>query len=142
MKANELMIGDWIWDMEDRKPYQMTPLMVCGLIEHKENEGRVHPIYLTAEILEKNGFNVTMGKFDIPNSLIYECDSFNNYSKIHYEIYWDEHGTLIINSCDFDAENVAGNCDIDMSGVDYVHELQHALRLCGLTELADNFKVE
>lgn len=24
----------------------------------------------------------------------------------------------------------------------HVHELQHALRLCGLTELADNFKVE
>lgn len=24
----------------------------------------------------------------------------------------------------------------------YVHELQHALRLCGLTELADNFKVD
>lgn len=23
----------------------------------------------------------------------------------------------------------------------YVHELQHALRLCGLNELADNFKV-
>lgn len=24
----------------------------------------------------------------------------------------------------------------------YVHELQHALRLCGLNELADNFKVK
>lgn len=24
----------------------------------------------------------------------------------------------------------------------HVHELQHALRLCGLSELADNFKVE
>ena len=24
---------------------------------------------------------------------------------------------------------------------DYVHELQHALRLCGLNDLADNFKV-
>ena len=23
----------------------------------------------------------------------------------------------------------------------YVHELQHALRLCGLNELADNFKI-
>ncbi len=25
--------------------------------------------------------------------------------------------------------------------INYVHELQHALRLCGLTDLADNFKV-
>lgn len=25
--------------------------------------------------------------------------------------------------------------------IDYVHELQQALRLCGLNELADNFKI-
>lgn len=24
----------------------------------------------------------------------------------------------------------------------YIHELQHALRLCGLNDLADNFKIE
>ncbi|MBQ0088527.1 MAG: hypothetical protein KBT27_04250 [Prevotellaceae bacterium] len=26
--------------------------------------------------------------------------------------------------------------------IKYVHELQHALRLCGLNDLADNFKIE
>lgn len=30
----------------------------------------------------------------------------------------------------------------DFCSIKYVHELQRALRLCGLCELADNFKVE
>ena len=31
--------------------------------------------------------------------------------------------------------------DINSIKLDSVHQLQHALRLCGLDELADNFKV-
>ena len=31
--------------------------------------------------------------------------------------------------------------DIDSIKLDSVHQLQHALRLCGLNDLADNFKV-
>ena len=35
----------------------------------------------------------------------------------------------------------SGNRHVEMS-FKYVHQLQHALRLCGLNELADNFKIE
>lgn len=35
----------------------------------------------------------------------------------------------------------SGNSHVEMS-FKYVHELQHALRFCGLNELADNFKIE
>lgn len=60
MKAKELMIGDWV-------RCQYTPFQVEG-IEHRNkrytvtgdgfntNVAGVHPIPLTAEILERNGF--------------------------------------------------------------------------------------
>jgi len=33
-------------------------------------------------------------------------------------------------------------CNTTNVRVNYVHQLQHALRLCGLNELANNFKLE
>lgn len=120
MKANELMIGDWIWDVEDRKPYQMTPLMVCGLIEHKENEERVQPVPLTTEILEKNGF-MDKGKVcyqEMAKGLLYARNE-NSYS---ISILFQNKAAVVMTT-------------------QYVHELQHALRLCGLTELTENFQV-
>lgn len=83
----------------------------------------VKPIPLTPEILEKNGFETKFG-----------------YSKYNDEddfflITWNEISHhLRIRTFDND-------CALDKDHIDYVHELQHALRLCGLNDLADNFKV-
>ena len=76
------------------------------------DERLVKPIPLTAEILEKNGFYET--------KLRYWIDS--RKKPISYHAY--------------------GNSTEVFGDALYVHELQHALRLCGLTDLADNFKVD
>ena len=81
---------------------------------------QVKPIPLTPKILEKNGFWV-MKKVDngaeeyiayAIDGLIFHYNRDNDYYFPNTPISWK-----------------------------YVHELQHALRLCGLNELADNFKV-
>ena len=106
MKANELMLGDWV--LCDGKSYQIAEIggMVC--IDY-ENElfaslEDIEPISLTAEILEKNGFASLSG---------------------HDWWYKDFHISL---SCTKDLTLVCGRT-IQFS---FVHELQHALRLCGI----------
>lgn len=83
-----------------------------GLIEicHYTFEAEaISPIPLTPEILEKNGF---------------EYNTYNRWMSGRYGVALmekDEH--LFI---------------WDRIQINYVHELQHCLRLCGLNELADS----
>lgn len=133
MKANELMIGDWVLAEiyeERREPRQIEDiygeLFNATIWYGYEIQGGykitdANPIPLTAEILEKNGF---------------EYDDLPAYRHIDedgrvFTIYvLQNRGTLYI------------DCGGYLPTIHHVHELQHALRLCGLTELADNFKVE
>lgn len=82
---------------------------------------KISPIPLTAEILEKNGF---IG------------DEAKNYK--FYEYVWVKYDmdlsyppvvTIKNSQCYF------------INQISYVHELQRALRVCGLDHLADGFKV-
>lgn len=124
MKANELMIGDWV---------EITEPAIKGYyqaLEIKRNEtlgvviGRyyfmwgdyIKPIPLTAEILEKNGWRWNDTREG------YVSDTFNLEWDIVSHVAWLHIGEGFI-------------------VFTYVHELQHALRLCGLNELADNFVV-
>ena len=92
-------------------------------------------IPLTPEILEKNGFYDRNTQwyykrfgsyvcFDISISLVYREIEVSKVCGAGTDCEEEEYGSSI----------VFGN-DI------CVHPLQHALRLCGLNELADNFKV-
>lgn len=123
MKATDLMFGDWVC-LKDDAQYE-SPMKVDGILVHNislEGEGFlgdadeiISPIPLTAEIMEKNGFN-----------RYYESNFYSLLNGFNVAIA-DEH---YITS----AFNVAIT-------VYYVHELQHALRLCGFNDIADNFKV-
>lgn len=79
----------------------------------KEYWNKFSPIPLTAEILEKNGFK------NIDKLGAERCNGFNIYFKDGDGFSFNEH----------------------YFSLHYVHEFQHALRLCRLRELADNFKV-
>ena len=88
--------------------------------EFDDKDDQPEPIPLTHEILEKNGFWV-MEKVDngaeeyivyATGGLIFYYNRDNDYHFPNTPISWK-----------------------------YVHQLQHALRLCGLNELADNFKI-
>lgn len=138
MDVRELQISDWVYDVnhnhlrvigigcpfegEDFSNVYLGVLNEDGTYRNNECniESRlIEPIPLTAEILEKNGFwkGCYVGYF--------QHNSLNNL------------GIDI-------GKNVGLGYFLDnpILEVQYVHELQHALRLCGLTELADNFKIK
>ena len=111
------MIGDWVYNSYHKMNINWWYSdMVCpnGLIVTGRD---IKPISLTPEILKKNGFKDAE--------------------------YW----------CEYKDDKVVIQCRLPImrariKGIvienlkcEYVHQYQHFLRLCGLNELADNFKV-
>lgn len=118
MKANELMIGDWVVINENHPDCPFTRRVDIGDLSFFT---KFAPIPLTAEILEKNWFE----KYKMYHTL--------HEKQVRIEYYWHE-SRLEIQPYD-------GELWIRLAPLCFVHELQHALRLCGLKELADNFKI-
>ena len=128
MKAKELMIGDWVlcdrnaqsdyeFDNVDYQPYQIAngEDIDYAFEQNMIGDADVYqPIPLTKEILEKNFDKKTMyGVFD---------DYFD------FEIREFSDSIYIVNyhSCEMPVP------DTQIGGICFVHELQHALRLCGI----------
>ena len=124
MKANELMIGDWVG--VGNRLVQITKLKKVSNeqqffsvgyyhTEDKAEEGcfidEIQPIPLTAEILEKNGFS----RFS--TSYLLEGEHFVLGNPSNPKQYMDNYWLRV--------------CNRDIH-IEYVHELQHALRLCGI----------
>ena len=143
MKVTDLMIGDWVIFSDNplkvQHIYNDGDDIVAGIIEEGIDGEGIHeeikyvplvncsPIPLTPEILEKNGFDFVKGS---DNRSIWNG--------------WWIYKNLELATCCLNRE---GNwpcyiniCDSNIK-CEYVHQLQHALRLCGLDELADNFKL-
>lgn len=111
MKANELMIGDWVWSVANVAPFQVDAYCLKDFIENEEAfEIDIEPIPLTPEILEKNGFEEFYGW------RILDIDAI--------EIRWT--GTIL------EISGELGN--MELPNVQYVHQLQHAFRLCGISK--------
>lgn len=154
MKANELMIGDWVQIVEPCK-YAGAIGRIKKLIDHKDDENAyfkvflqnntihigiedicsddIRPIPLTPEILEKNGFEKTQihgeKQDDIfqcfDGEIIIEVGIYDpNFILVHYS-YKTPDG---INSVE-----ISSIVKVD-GGKFYLHELQHALRLCSISK--------
>ena len=125
METKELMIGDKVM-VKVLSQIPDTYILHTWTANDYSRDIQVKPIPLTAEILEKNGF-VLHGKT--------------------YILKWrgaDIHWRKTDGYASITAPNnlkLEGWCSISNGYFCYVHILQHALRLCGLDELADNFKV-
>ena len=142
MKATELMIGDWVGRVFDDKriDYRQVDWIRTGEIGMRYQKvwaiGCIEPIPLTPEILEKNGFVQEDDAY--MDDIAYKC--FCEILTGHYSA-----NDIIVSydgSKEFTITNDLGYpCDEITLYRPKVHELQHALRLCGLNELADNFKV-
>ncbi len=124
MKAKELMIGDWVlMDIYCPPtglllPLKVTPQDLLWIMQGKKCE----PIPLTYGILEKNEW---MNK---DNTLCY-LDAPTDKGIDAWLEYREHNKTLFIGD------------GLIPQPINYVHELQHALRLCGLNDLADNFQI-
>lgn len=92
-------------------------------------------IPITPEILVKNGF------YDRNTQWYYK--RFGSYVcfDIAISLVYREIEVSKVCGAGTDCEEVEYGSSIVFGNDICVHELQHALRLCGLNELADNFKV-
>ena len=151
MKATELMVGDWVCLKDDIKcelPLKIDGVLTDDISLEGEGflegaEGLIRPIPITPEILEKNGFDAETFLTaewekevyfkEFPGCVV-EPDNSGKYI-FGTTIYW--------NKTDSDGSPVDWGTmyDTRIHNLQYVHELQHALWLCGLNELADNFKI-
>lgn len=107
MKASELMLGDWVLDTRTNNPLLVNPFMAEMEVSEWE------PIPLTPEILEKNGF-----RYDRKDSyaiLKFEDNSWFFYYSHEYKL------------TKFYKSEIIFRCQCV-----YVHQLQHALKLCGI----------
>lgn len=132
MKANELMIGDWVM-INPISYYQVEQIRVeFGELriylkgtEVFATENEIMPIPLTPEILEKNG--IFKHKFE---GHLEECysTSANPISNEQF-ILWEETDRfeLVLRHIVDNLTYSALRCKVR-----YVHELQHALRVCGI----------
>ena len=154
MKANELMIDDWVlkdmYDSEedqmykrpDYQPYQIQNGEDIDLACETNCIGDADvylPIHLTPKILEKNGFY-----WGYPVDI--EDMASNVFGGIgiaiempHKSWVWDEGDGVVSlifpNECDGGQITVTYNdryINLVFSDTVNVHELQHALRLCGI----------
>ena len=105
MKANELMIGDWICSSINDINVRIAPADLNWDNAHTEWLANSKPIPLTAEILEKNGFDCNQDAKTSIGLVYHECARITEYGEEVLE---------------------------DGKMIRYVHELQHALKLCGI----------
>lgn len=133
MKAEELMIGDYIKHGFGGigKVTELSKGIVTvydkGLDDGEGNcevnfaENEIHPIPLTTEILEKNGFVLK------PDGWLWceeEGSEEQNYIFIQFRKGCDEVRIVEL--------NFVNNVLAKFRKIQSVHELQHVLRLCGI----------
>lgn len=125
MDITELMIDDWVKPFGSHKGVyakvtsigsDVIELITTGGNPHHAIENTIEPILLTNEILEKNGFKQT----DIKEWTY--SDSF-----LIINIEWDVFPENVV--CRIETAIHSINIVIN-----YVHELQHALKLCGINK--------
>ena len=126
MKATDLLVGDIIYrpDCYD----EVVEIRLNGIIGKDPNRGlipfdEIRPIEITPEILEKNGFT----KSTPPPGIHARCYELNN-KKDKYNLTiadYNKYKRLLLDIDSEDSECFNIKCD-------YVHELQHALHLCGI----------
>lgn len=124
IRCKTLCVGDWVAN-RNGSPMQIIAVdednaYACEGNEERpwifgDNEGyEPQPIIITPEILEKNGWLYNVEDMWLHEEVGFFIEKF----KGRFQCY-----------------------DINQIKLDSVHELQQTLRLCGLNELADNFKI-
>ena len=140
MKCKELQIFDWIQD-ENGSPMRIIKVgrdYACATFGDNEcpwafedDDVQPEPIEITEDILKQNKWEV-QGYTLLPSEHYYVKDECGNYLLL-------SHGPLSIRlACGEANDGVFSDVTVPCK---YVHQFQQVLRLVGLSEIADNFKV-
>ena len=141
MKCRELMVGDWIVN-ENKFPMQITNVgddYAYAIFESNEGDpwefddkgDQPCAIEITAEILKNNGWKEQ-------EYAVLPSEHFYVKTESGKHFLWS-YGMLSLWFI-FDEINYRSLPDMEIP-VKYVHQLQQVLRLAGMIELANNFKV-
>lgn len=138
MNATDLMIGDWLIPYNETEPrrvehltYQYDMSGKYDVVAFDKNPytfnytGFCKPVPITREILEKNGFAYNRKNGAL---IAYAYESYSNQmeeiSLYDVEIEYENNQLHICDS------NHPREVMLHLMNCNYVHELQHALRVC------------
>ena len=136
MEAKYFMVGDYVLNNEGIAFRVAQVNDACYgehtsdlMLENGEEYKEVDAIEITAEILEKNGFDIAILNNKEPEAYLRMgyLDDDGEMEDVAYDIIIDHHKTY----WELTIINNDKGCRIDIN-INYVHELQHALRLCGI----------
>jgi hypothetical protein len=120
MKPNELMIRDWVANPINGKPMRVMSLTRDVELGLSGFYDEVDPIPLTAEILEKNGFSHIMYSDAYYSIMIGDTYvELRKYENMAVWFNWKENNDGVY-------------ADYILPIPEFIHQLQHALRLCGI----------
>ena len=143
IKCKELMVGDWCRDGHGF-PMQITNVgedyayaTFEGLEgdpwEFDDKDCKPSPIEITKELLEANGWEFYTYRL-VNETYITYCSKEDNGNYLEWKngdlSIWFDYGK--------DYDGVYSDILVPCK---YVHQLQQVLRLAGMTEMANNFKV-
>ena len=122
LKATDLMVGDWV--MSFGAPYKVVGIRTDMFEPHIRTdmsdtwyeegiENLLEPITLTPEILEKNGLANDPYGCHFKEDEYMELEISAEEEGIYWTINYNEYAILKLK---------------------YVHQLQHALRICGINK--------
>ena len=132
MKANDLMVGDYISVKPSGIPIKVAAVhhkkVACHAVVNKLSwvrESLLEPIPITAEILERNGFEkYNLRWFIGQHKWTWWFDNTTSVSLWYRELNDDPKDGMMV--------KVDSPLAYICIRVDYLHQLQHALRLCGI----------
>lgn len=142
VKCRDLMVGDWccsghglpmqITNVGENYAYATWEGNEGDSWEFDDKDDQPQPIEITTDLLKANGWIL------VPYSVLYQIKEYycvKNEENIHLEFKEGEFAIWL------DYENNDGVYSDILIPCKYVHQLQQALRLAGLTDMANNFKV-
>lgn len=131
MKANELMIGNWVYSSFSELPCKITYLklhesgygsVVTTNVDGVKDIESLSPVPLTSDILEKNGHKIigySVWDLDCGAEVQWVPETLNSINpRMQYR--------LVPRQKEFGVQ------DTLICHIKYVHQLQNALRLCGI----------
>ena len=146
MKATELMIGDYV--QLNGSPYVIEEISKKGWVHMTDPVHNlrvqmstdyildfIEGVPLTVEILESNGFDLNGISEDLvpaedrdfsDDTYVWQAGKFEDDTVVRVCVYFDYR----YNDCIVELETP--NITTDSIRLKYVHQLQHALRLCGI----------
>ena len=126
MKATELMVGDWV--NSDFGIFQIKEIFDDAVRDNRGNDYEfdcISPISLTGEILKSNGFELVEIGDNGPSTPKANVNRYEHWEcKTAFQTFYLIYDRRVKKY----SLNAFSNHIINMM---YVHELQHAMRVCG-----------